>query len=69
MNFLSNEPKSKCYNCPNRKIGCHGTCKDYLEWSRQYQETVKKEKERRLTEYKAFQKMRFAEPGMQRHRR
>lgn len=22
---------SSCYKCPNRKVGCHATCKDYAE--------------------------------------
>ena len=21
-----------CYHCPERHIGCHATCKQYLEW-------------------------------------
>lgn len=24
--------KSPCYNCQNRKIGCHGKCQSYLEY-------------------------------------
>ena len=23
--------KSVCYQCPDRAVGCHGTCKKYLE--------------------------------------
>lgn len=24
--------KSPCYECDNRKIGCHSECADYAEW-------------------------------------
>ena len=35
-------------NCPNRKIGCHGKCEKYLEW------TAKRNRylEKRYTEVK-----------------
>lgn len=24
--------KWPCYNCQNRRVGCHGKCKEYLEY-------------------------------------
>lgn len=27
-----------CKDCSNRKMGCHGSCAAYLEWSKKKQE-------------------------------
>ncbi len=30
--------KIPCYKCENRTDSCHGTCKEYQEWSRKREE-------------------------------
>lgn len=31
-----------CFNCPDRRAGCHGSCKAYLDWHGQH---VQKQRE------------------------
>lgn len=28
--------QSPCRYCCDRKVGCHGICKDYIEWSNEH---------------------------------
>ena len=28
--------KSPCRYCCDRKVGCHGVCKDYMEWANEH---------------------------------
>lgn len=36
--FDTNHKKAPCYQCPDRQLGCHGTCEKYLEYKRTMQE-------------------------------
>jgi hypothetical protein len=29
---MTNNKKAPCKNCADRNVGCHGICKDYMEW-------------------------------------
>ena len=42
-----------CRDCTKRKVGCHGTCKDYQEWLEEHKELKKKAKinERKFYDY------------------
>lgn len=31
-------PKSTCYGCTDRKVGCHGTCEQYAEYMKKKDE-------------------------------
>ena len=42
--------KASCYNCSNRKIGCHTTCEIYLE----YKQRLAKIKENKEAYQKGF---------------
>ena len=35
--------KSPCKECPNRHIGCHETCQDYITYKKQI-ETINKQR-------------------------
>ena len=41
---------SGCYNCTNRKLGCHGKCEKY----RQYKSALEEIKERKRKEQLMF---------------
>ena len=34
-----------CYHCPERHIGCHATCKEYLDWCRAHGEALERRRE------------------------
>lgn len=34
-----------CRGCFDRAIGCHGKCKDYMEWQKQVKEKAKWERD------------------------
>lgn len=34
--------KGVCQNCVDRKIGCHGVCKEYLQWQQEHREQNEK---------------------------
>lgn len=36
-----------CYNCKERKLGCHSTCKSYLEFKQRLAKIKKKKEEYR----------------------
>ena len=36
-----------CYHCPERHIGCHATCKQYLAWCKINEKALSKRKEER----------------------
>lgn len=38
---MTNNKNAPCKNCADRSIGCHGICKDYMEWAKN--ERVRKE--------------------------
>ena len=38
-----------CRYCCDRVLGCHGMCKDYIEWSQERKEEAKWEKDARDT--------------------
>lgn len=42
--------KASCYNCSNRKIGCHSTCEVYFE----YKQRLAKIKEKKEAYQKGF---------------
>ena len=29
----NSDPSAPCRNCPDRSVGCHATCKDYLDFA------------------------------------
>ena len=33
-----------CKNCEDRNASCHSTCKDYIDWKKQHDEMVEKER-------------------------
>lgn len=36
---LKNKPgDNPCYKCPDRQVGCHGTCQKYISWTTERQE-------------------------------
>ena len=49
--FYQRLPKADapCRDCPDRTMGCHPTCKAYIEWSQERQELIAlREKEHEL---------------------
>ena len=34
--------KNPCYKCDKRAVGCHGTCQEYLTWSKENTEFNKR---------------------------
>ena len=49
----ANDP---CYKCKKRKLGCHSTCADYIEWAKVIRDRNRtsfrhKEEERMSNEY------------------
>lgn len=48
-----------CYNCPNRKLGCHDTCEQYQKEKANKDKLRKIEQEARAT-YRAKERKSFA---------
>lgn len=42
-----------CYECKDRKVGCHGTCEKYKTWRKEFekQRDIAKSKERKNYDY------------------
>lgn len=36
-----------CYKCPDREIGCHSTCQDYIQQKKDYDECRTRERKER----------------------
>ena len=41
-----------CYNCKNRRTGCHSVCLEYINWKQEWEEKKQKERaERTYVDY------------------
>lgn len=47
------EPKTPCYNCGDRIVGCHSSCIAYIDWKKIHDEIVSKEKLERQIDLRA----------------
>ena len=46
------ETKPPCYQCKNRKVGCHGNCKTYRDWKAERDEFIAENRKRRDIDHK-----------------
>lgn len=47
---------NSCKDCTKRKVGCHGTCKDYKEWLKEHHRIKEQAKKNERKYYNFFYK-------------